>query len=59
MDMTREEKESIFMDFDDVTIEPSEPMNLSEMKAYVKGFEDARNAFFDSVDKCYRSMKTD
>ena len=57
--MTREEKESIFMDFDDVTIEPSDPMNLSEMKAYVKGFEDARNAFFDSVDKCYRSMKTD
>lgn len=57
--MTREEKECIFNDFDGVTIEPNEPMNLVEMKAYVKGFEDARNAFFDSVDKCYRSMKTD
>lgn len=57
--MTREEKEIIFNDFNGIAIEPNEPMNLTEMKAYVKGFEDARNALFDSVDKCYRSMKTD
>lgn len=57
--MTREEKECIFNEFDGVAIEPNEPMNLTEMKAYVKGFEDARNALLDSVDKCYRSMKDD
>lgn len=57
--MTREEKEYLFKDLNGVTIEPDEPMNLVEMKAYVKGFEDARNALFDSIDKCYRNMKTD
>lgn len=57
--MTREEKETIFDNCNNVSIEPDEPMNLTEMKAYVKGFEDARNAIFDSVDTCYRNMKTD
>ena len=57
--MTREEKETIFDNCNNVSIEPDEPMNLTEMKAYVKGFEDARNALFDSVDMCYRNMKTD
>lgn len=57
--MTREEKERIFDNCNNVSIEPDEPMNLTEMKAYVKGFEDARNALFDSVDTCYRNMKTD
>ena len=57
--MTREEKETIFDNCNNVSIEPDEPMNLTEMKAYVKGFEDARNALFDSVDTCYRNMKTD
>lgn len=57
--MTREEKDAIFNDFDGTTIQPDEPMNLAEMKAYVKGFEDARNAIFDTVDTFYRSNKTD
>lgn len=57
--MTREEKETIMNDIDGVVIQPEEPMNLTEIKAYVKGCEDARNAFMDSLDKCYRSMKTD
>ena len=57
--MTREEKEIIFDNCNNVLIKPDEPMNLTEMKAYVKGFEDARNALFDSVDTCYRNMKTD
>ena len=57
--MTREEKERIFDNCNNVSIEPNEPMNLTEMKSYVKGFEDARNALFDSVDTCYRNMKTD
>lgn len=49
--MTREEKESIFNDADGIEIRPSEPMNLAEMKAYMMGFEDARDAIFDSIDK--------
>ena len=57
--MTKEEKDAIFNDFDGITIQSDEPMNLAEMKAYIKGFEDARNAIFDSVDKFYRSNKTD
>lgn len=57
--MTKEEKDAIFNDFDGMMIQPDEPMNLAEMKAYVKGFEDARNAIFDTVDKFYRSNKTD
>lgn len=57
--MTREEKETIFNDMNGTAIQPEEPMNLEEIKAYVKGFEDARNALFDTIDKCYRSMKTD
>ena len=57
--MTREEKDAIFNDFDGTVIQPDEPMNLAEMKAYVKGFEDARNAIFDAVDTFYRSNKAD
>lgn len=57
--MTRDEKECILNDANGVVIQPENPMNLEEIKAYVKGFEDARNALFDSVDKCYRSLKTD
>lgn len=57
--MTREEKDAIFNDFDGMTIQPDEPMNLTEMRAYVKGFEDARNAMFDVTDKFYRNSKTD
>ena len=57
--VTKEEKDAIFNGFDGMTIQLDEPMNLTEMKAYVEGFEDARNAFFDAVDKFYRSNKTD
>lgn len=57
--VTREEKDAIINDFDGMTIQPDEPMNLTEMRAYVKGFEDARNAMFDATDKFYRSNKTD
>ena len=37
--MTKEEKDAIFNDFDGMTIQPDEPMNLTEMKAYVKGLK--------------------
>ena len=49
--MTKEEKDGLFNNLDETIIQPEEPMNLAEMKAYVKGFEDARNAIFDTVDK--------
>ena len=52
-------KEAILNSFDETMIQPDEAMNLTEMRAYVKGFEDARNAMFDATDKFYRSNKTD
>lgn len=57
--MTKQEKDCIFDEVDKVIIRPEDGMNLMEMKAYVKGFEDARNSLFDAIDKCYRSLKTD
>ena len=57
--MTREDKEAILNSFDEIMIQPDELMNLKEMKAYLKGFEDARNVIFDAIDKYYRNNKTD
>ena len=57
--MTREDKEAILNSFDEIMIQPDELMNLKEMKAYLKGFEDARNVIFDAIDKFYRNNKTD
>lgn len=57
--MTREELNLIFSNINETVIQPEEAMNLAEMKTYVKGYEDARNAFYDSADRCYRSLKTD
>lgn len=57
--MTAEEMRTIFENMNDVVIQPEIPMTLIEMQAYLKGLEDARNAMFDSIDSCYRSMKTD
>lgn len=49
--MTREEKEYIFHNMRNAVVQPSEPMNLEEMRAYINGYEDARNALFDIVDR--------
>ena len=57
--MTREERETIMNDMYEALIQPEEPMNLEEMKAYAKGYEDARNEFMYLINKCYRIMKTD
>ena len=57
--MTRNELDFIYKKIDDVSIQPDGPMNLEEIKAYVKGYEDARNALLDTVDKCYRDTKSD
>ena len=57
--MTREELDSIIRKVDETAVLPNEPMTLNDMKTYLRGFEDARNAMLDSVDACYREMKTD
>mgnify|MGYP001061453546 CR=1 FL=1 len=57
--MTIEEKMTILDAAKEVAVQPSEPMRLDELKAYVKGYEDARDALLSSVGECYRSMKTD
>lgn len=57
--MTREEKDNLYRRVNDAVIEPSEPMNLVEIKAYVKGCEYAYNAFLDAIDVAYRETKTD
>ena len=57
--MTKQEKDCIFDEFEKSLIKTDESMTLDELKAYVKGFEDARYKMFDAVDKCYRSLQTD
>ena len=57
--MTRNELDFICKKIDDVSVKPDVPMNFEEIKAYVKGYEDARNALLDTVDKCYRDTKSD
>lgn len=57
--MTREEKDNLYRRVNDAVIETSEPMNLVEIKAYVKGCEYAYNAFLDAIDTAYRETKTD
>lgn len=50
---------NLYRRVNEAIIEPSEPMNLVEVKAYVKGCEYAYNAFLDAIDKAYRETKTD
>lgn len=57
--MTKEEKDNLYRKVNEAVIETSEPMNLVEIKAYVKGCEYAYNAFFDAIDKAYRETKSD
>ncbi|MCM1500679.1 MAG: hypothetical protein NC124_19630 [Clostridium sp.] len=57
--MTVEERNDLYKIVNDATIEPSEPMNLVEIKAYVKGCEYAYNAFLDAIDTVYRETKND
>lgn len=49
--MTKEERDKIvnemINEFDESIIQPDELMSVLEMKAYLKGFEDAKKAFLD------------
>ena len=53
--MTTAEKETLYNDINNASIQFGELMTLDEAKAYIKGFEDARNVCMDSIDKCYRN----
>lgn len=57
--MTREERDELHKAMNEITVEPTEPMNLEQIKAFVKGYELAYLNILDSIDKCYRNMKTD
>lgn len=57
--MTREERDELYKAMNEVTVEPTEPMNLEQIQAFVKGYELAYFNIFDSIDKCYSNMKTD
>ena len=57
--MTRTERDELHKAMDEVTVEPTEPMNLEQIQAFIKGYELAYLNILDSIDKCYRNMKTD
>ena len=57
--MTRTERDELHKAMNEITVEPTEPMNLEQIKAFVKGYELAYLNILDSIDKCYRNMKTD
>ena len=57
--MTRDEKEILIENLDDVAVQPDEFMTLIEIEAYVKGFRNARDVFMDTIDQVYRTTKTD
>ena len=57
--MTRTERDELHKAMNEITVEPTEPMNLEQIRAFVKGYELAYLNILDSIDKCYRIMKTD
>lgn len=57
--MTIEEKNNLYRRVNEAVIEPSESMNLEEIKVYVKGCEYAYMTFLDAIDAAYRETKTD
>lgn len=57
--MTREERDMLLKGMSEVTVEPTEPMTLEEIKMFVKGYELAYMNICDKIYNIYRSMKTD
>ena len=57
--MTREERDKLHKAMKEITVEPTESMNLEQIQAFVKGYKLAYLNILDSIDKCYRNMKTD
>ena len=57
--MTREERDELHKAMNEITVDTIEPMNLEQIQAFVKGYELAYLNILDSIDKCYRKMKTE
>lgn len=57
--MTRTERDELYKSINEVTVEPTESMNLEQLQAFVKGYELAYLNMLDAIDKTYRNMKTD
>lgn len=57
--MTKDERNALIEMANNVTVEPSEAMNINDMKYFVKGYELAHLNICDAIDNLYRSMKTD
>lgn len=57
--MKREERDELHKAMNEITVEPTEPMNLEQIQAFVKGYELAYLNILDIIDKTYRNMKTD
>lgn len=57
--MTRAERDYLYETINKAAVESTEPMNLEQIQAFVKGYELAYMNMLDAIDKCYREMKTD
>ena len=57
--MTRTERDELYKTMNEITVQPTEPMNLEQIRAFVKGYELACLNILDSIDECYLNMKTD
>lgn len=57
--MTREEIDELYKAMNEVTVEPTEPMNLEQTQTFVKSYELVYLDILDNIDKYYRNMKTD
>lgn len=49
--MTKTERDELRKAIDEVTVEPTEPMNLENIQAFVKGYELAYLNILDIIDK--------
>ena len=52
--MTREERDVLHKAMNEVTVEPTEPMNIEQMQAFVKGYELAYLNILDTIDNTYK-----
>ncbi|MDE7425738.1 MAG: hypothetical protein K2N51_18925 [Lachnospiraceae bacterium] len=57
--MTLEERNILYEKIDEASIEVNTPMNIQQIKAFVKGCEYAFETFLDAVDETYRETKND
>ena len=56
--MTREERDTLYKAMNAITVDPTESMNLEQMRAFVKGYELAYSNILTIIDRCC-NMKTD